>query len=593
MHTPGDLKINQAIATLLEAVQEVCLAKTHSMGGKQDPLNEIDALDTCLEKFTSKMHHIIAHYRRRYNANLPIHQLPPELMSHSLAFAMLPLLVEPTVTDIGYMRRLQRLASVSSSWARLIKDTPSFWTNVSNEFSLPLVRQILSRSRSNLLDVKYIHETRAGMSANMFVSLVFDHVGRWRSVEINDGSGESTMIPILRAAQAPALETLRVVYGEYFPIRFHWVGPILCGKADRLRDVDLVRFCIPWDTGTLRGLVSLKLEDLGEKGPMAHQLIDILSASPGLTTLHLYYLYSSTTGNRTGNVTSRGAGFLELPALRTLRISRLCPLLERTILSAIRFQGRTNFNLNVDLHETTGFLQDSSISNFTSFFKTSIASSEDLVVFWNDTEINFELRTSARCLINLSIPGNWDSAPPVGLADALEETASLHSQFVIKGDSSFQGIAPLLQPKCKFTIIRLEGTSRSVTESLIRFLTIPVTTDNAQEWPVPDLEELQVSYISDANLQAIVEMVTSRCEGQGTRGVDGATTELALNACPLKRLLIRSNRQFKPHHLSELQRILGEANVSLEPAYEQEYLEEGDQEDELDENPAFGQTVFA
>ncbi|KAG9036404.1 hypothetical protein FRB95_008945 [Tulasnella sp. JGI-2019a] len=110
MESPGDKKINQAITTVLEAVQEVCAPKTHSMDGRQDLLNEIDALETCLEKFTSKMYHVIANRRQRYNANLPIHQLPPELISRILALAM-------STSSFGsskivYMQRLRKLASV-------------------------------------------------------------------------------------------------------------------------------------------------------------------------------------------------------------------------------------------------------------------------------------------------------------------------------------------------------------------------------------------------------------------------------------------------------------------------------------------------
>ncbi|KAG9007500.1 hypothetical protein FRB94_014355 [Tulasnella sp. JGI-2019a] len=284
------------------------------MNGRQDPLDEISAFQTCLEKFTSKMHHIIANRQRRYNANLPIHQLPPELISPILAFATSPPFIESS--GITYMQRLQELASVSSSWAQLINDTPPFWVNVFNEFSPPQIRQALSRSKSSLLDVKFEHDAWGGTSDDLFASLISDHACRWRSVKIVEGSPSSAVINTLRVAQAPALGTLCVAYSGYGRLS----DTILCGKADRLRHVEFLRFCIPWDTEILRGLVSLKLEELQEESPTADQLVDILSASPGLTTLHLGSLMA---GDQKASVTSREAGSLELPVLRTLHVSWL------------------------------------------------------------------------------------------------------------------------------------------------------------------------------------------------------------------------------------------------------------------------------
>ncbi|KAG8982450.1 hypothetical protein FRB95_003613 [Tulasnella sp. JGI-2019a] len=73
MPPPGDEKIDRSITILLEAVHELYMSKSHSVGEKRDPLDEIYALDACFNKFTAKMHQIIANSRRSYNANLPIY----------------------------------------------------------------------------------------------------------------------------------------------------------------------------------------------------------------------------------------------------------------------------------------------------------------------------------------------------------------------------------------------------------------------------------------------------------------------------------------------------------------------------------------
>ncbi|KAG8982451.1 hypothetical protein FRB94_001007 [Tulasnella sp. JGI-2019a] len=217
--------------------------------------------------------------------------------------------------DLSYMRRLQEFASASSAWARLIKDTPSFWTKASNEYPPPLLRQTLSRSKGNMLDVRVSSRIVDTTPADLFVSLASNHIGRWRSVDIYEGGRNSPMIQTLCSAAAPALETLRLaceMHGQK-------VGTLFCGKADLLRDVHINRLCIPWDTDILKGLVSLKLEDVGEMGPTFDQLLDILSASPGLTTLYLNNLYvSNEIEDLNTNGIYRQPGFLELPLLRTL-----------------------------------------------------------------------------------------------------------------------------------------------------------------------------------------------------------------------------------------------------------------------------------
>ncbi|KAG8982453.1 hypothetical protein FRB94_001009 [Tulasnella sp. JGI-2019a] len=211
----------------------------------------------------------------------------------------------------------------------------------------------------------------------------------------------------------------------------------------------------------LKGLVSLKLKDLGGMSPNADQLIDILSASPGLETLYLDSTHVSTIEDPNTNITSRQVGFLELPVLKTLHIVNLPLWVERALISAIRLRERTlGFVAGLSsVGVTPGLFGDPSFKDLASFIRTSLASSEGLIVTCDDgLETRLELWTSTGYNIDLRIFGDWSSAPPSGLADALGELGSSQNRFCVRGSCPPQGIAPLLLSKCRFTTITLYQT---------------------------------------------------------------------------------------------------------------------------------------
>ncbi|KAG8989312.1 hypothetical protein FRB94_014483 [Tulasnella sp. JGI-2019a] len=502
------------------------------------------------------MHQIIANSRRSYNAGLPIYQLPQELMSNILTLETVQTVDEHSV-DLSYMRRLQEFASVSSAWARLIKNTPSFWTKVSDEYPLPLLHQTFLQSKGNLLDVKVTGRVAIDIiSANPFASLVSDHIGRWRSFDIYDGMWSPSMIQALCSAAAPALETLRLAS----EMHVRQVGTIFCGKADRLRDVHITRACIPWDTDILKGLISLNLEDIGDMGPTIDQLLDILSASPGLTTLHLNAFYiSDEVEDLNTNRIYRQPGFLELSLLRTLQISHLDQQLERAIFSAVRLEGRTEFSLTADLWSIDGLFHDLSFANPASFVRMSLASSEELTFTY------------------AHMRGDTLSD---GFVEAIEEIGSLHNRLVIR-KAAPGGITPLLLSRCSFTTIELHEANNLTVFDLMRFLAIPFMVDDAWGWPAPDLEELKLSNASHAEPKEIIKMITTRYGGGEARA--GVThMEVGLKACTPIRLRIQNGSPFKRRHLRILDGVLGKTNIIYDTArYPDEEEEDDDSQEDM------------
>ncbi|KAG8989313.1 hypothetical protein FRB94_014484 [Tulasnella sp. JGI-2019a] len=543
------------------------MSKIHSMSEEYDPLDEIHALDACFDKFTTETHQIIANRRRSYNASLPIHQLPQELMSEILTLAIISQGEEYTITGLSYMQGLQNFASVSSAWARLIKDTPSFWTKVSDEYPPPLLHQTLLRPRGHLLDVKVTNKIEA-TSIDLFISLVSDHIHRWRSVDICEDANGFPMVETLCSAVAPALETLRLTslgQGQQEETLF-------CGKADHLRNVHLTKFCIPWGTDILKGLVSLRLDDVWQSAPTVDQLLDILSASPGLTTLYLNTLYiSDEVEDLNKNGIYRQPGFLELPLLKTFQISRVYQRLERALLFAIHFEGHINFRLNADLGLTYGLFRDPTFANHASFVRMSLALSKRLTVTYTHASVILELRTSTGCEINLSVPlpGGWGSAPPNGLVEALNETGSLNNRFIIRKKAAPRGMIPILLSGCSFFIIELNRPFKSTADDLMRFLATSVMVGDKRCWPVLDLEELDVLNTVDIDPQEVVKMVTARYGGEE---IGASVTRMA----PI-RIWIRNDSSFKQHHLTTLQGVLGEINVIHDTV---DYAEDGEELEE-------------
>ncbi|KAG9004588.1 hypothetical protein FRB94_002264 [Tulasnella sp. JGI-2019a] len=162
----GEEKVDLAVQLLIEAAQETsstCIDRDVGEWQKED-------LDACLQRLTTKLHGIMIQHNRLRNHNLPLYQLPLEILAQVLSLALQDALHTPI-----YMKRLQVFASVSHRWLRLVKETPSFWMVISSDLTLPLFRQVLSRSMGRSLDVVYSKKPDSNIPKDMFTTLVVEH----------------------------------------------------------------------------------------------------------------------------------------------------------------------------------------------------------------------------------------------------------------------------------------------------------------------------------------------------------------------------------------------------------------------------------
>ncbi|KAG8855596.1 hypothetical protein FRB96_006790 [Tulasnella sp. 330] len=566
----GEDYIDRAMKSLVSALRDACLLRSDNMSEMYSSEDELKAVELCLGKLRRRMLEILVDRRRQHNARLAFYRLPAELTTPIISFELFPFVYHGVYNGTPYMQRLRELASVSSGWSQLIKNTSSFWVHVSRNHSLSILQQVLSRSKSNALELYIDRAEPISLSDETFLALISEHSHRWRNIHIINASSSAAIFKGLECIPAPALETLRICdrEGLHVPEILFW------GKAGCLRTVELDGYDILWDGGTLKGLHHLSLQNLKATGPSARQLLDILAASPELQTLQLQnltpHLATSPTPGRTDPV--------ELPLLRELSIHELSSPLELQILSAIRVPRCSHFRIM--LKRGSPFFQDPSLAYIQSLFKLSLDSSTKLVVKCYPSTILLEVYAASGCPFTLSLGGNRYVGPPGGLIDALEQMKSVKKELYLRHVHPARMI-PFLQSKVGFTTIRLVAWPQSVngawTRAMMQAWATPLVVEGRRGWVVPELEVLQLAgcKVDPATFIASI----SKRYGKGEIMGGWEDGDIMLEPCPPIRLEITDDICFKRGHLQQLRNILGETNVFLTRANDADMESDDDGEE--------------
>ncbi|KAG9031130.1 hypothetical protein FRB95_003104 [Tulasnella sp. JGI-2019a] len=163
---------------------------------------------------------------------------------------------------------------------------PSLWTYVSTDQPSSAIKNVLSKSKDALLDIVYYPipwMPKSRWPARMEVNDLFMTIAhRWRSFKY-EGHSEPTMMDVafvdLHHLTVPSLNSISFYSSREMSIKLP--------STTRLRHISLAMCSAPWDSGQFSGLKTLRLYDLGTRGPSIDQFINFLRASPGLVTLTL------------------------------------------------------------------------------------------------------------------------------------------------------------------------------------------------------------------------------------------------------------------------------------------------------------------
>lgn len=212
-----------------------------------------------------------------------IHDLPEELLSIIFELAL-------EGKDWRFSSWRAQLALVSRSWNAIVQHSPCLWSRICDDQSLELNTLALIRSGNAPINIRFSFDyftERRLLSATDSFRTTCRHVRRWRTARLTFGDERRSNSDLyeLFTTPAPLLEQLTIEYTGCLSMPL--ITNPFAGQADRLRSICIHGACIPWNSGILFDLDTLKLHDIENNPPTLSNILSILQSSPTLSVLEL------------------------------------------------------------------------------------------------------------------------------------------------------------------------------------------------------------------------------------------------------------------------------------------------------------------
>lgn len=234
----------------------------------------MDDIDRELEGFSilaAAVSDAMTRLERQRNSMAPIHRLPAELLAQIFLEASHPGFPDLFQEHDNYIECLHAFAQVCTSWAAIVRDTPSLWTVVQLGTGSGASGWAMALDRAGLaaLDVRFYGWTISGCGVmdKAFWSTVIQESTCWRLLGVS--VGWSSRLESLESLSAPNLEimSLRVHLDKVrLPRGFH---RFFIGKLPKLTELTMwgivLRDWTPLLSGNLHSL-TLVLCSFGEAG---------------------------------------------------------------------------------------------------------------------------------------------------------------------------------------------------------------------------------------------------------------------------------------------------------------------------------------
>ncbi|KAG8989880.1 hypothetical protein FRB94_013907 [Tulasnella sp. JGI-2019a] len=238
----------------------------------------------------------------------PISVLPEDVFTEIISIVSHP---QDDLHPHDYVKRLHTMAQVCSTWASIIRRTPSLWSVVRFDAGFDGMGWITALKRSQSSRIAVECDLKSWKSPEPFWSAIITHSHRWASLSINAQQGSKWVK--LAGVHAPFLEELSIyMSGEELDINR--------GNFPNLSAVTLTNVSLQnWTCGLLSGLRYLHFH-LGHpsvRPPSIQQLFDMLAASPRLEHLRLYAMHPAIDN------TSTRWPLISLPELRNITLGYL------------------------------------------------------------------------------------------------------------------------------------------------------------------------------------------------------------------------------------------------------------------------------
>ncbi|KAG9047086.1 hypothetical protein FS837_003071 [Tulasnella sp. UAMH 9824] len=528
--------------------------------------------DKVLNESTLRSHSIkILAMIDQWNATQPVSQLPPELISLTVALG-LPIAdyLEGSAerSPRRYMETLASLAMTSRTWRNAVIGTPSLWGLLSTSLPSHINRISLERSGNCPLMVEIITSISDQKPPNLdeFLDITVPHWSRW-SHALLYFSPPKRVIQHL-SLPAPLLEKFGL-----------WVYPknlvpidLFGGCAPRLQDISVYGTPLVWDSEIFRGLRKLRLESIVDELISSDHILAILADCPSLELLNIQeseMAFSPLPPPSSGTP-------IQLPNLKTIIFVGVCVQAVGNILPFIRAPNCGYLQLEMDEEgveppfDTADFLSRS-LSHFDTFLRSTIAfhGSSQLQLFQALTEwVCSGVEFDAPCfVVHVPIIGTNPTVSWVsqylghGLSPAHRMEVIYRLRHVDSED--FAGLQKLagfpdvqrfitdLSLPSAEAILGVLGTPHDVTGPPSFSGLEVLQLGGAYGWPFPEFE-----------------MMLKRRYGELERGVLEARPIRIVLALPFARPLRgKFNSRLQFDHLSRIRTLRGVESVTLQSRF--------------------------
>ncbi|KAG8909806.1 hypothetical protein FRC01_006718 [Tulasnella sp. 417] len=312
---------------------------------------EIHALEEAFTSLQTGLRTSITQRKKQRNSLIHLNRLPIEIASKVLWLAV----ADPWQQKISFsfLRRLETISSVCSSWRALVQSSPRFWSVIEFSNPEPVILDLLRKSGSTGLDIRCFsdgnyncmhHSGLSGSLGRRHLNLIIPHTDRIQSLSLAAYAAHG-LLPILEKP-APVLEELRL---ELMEESFGEPLDLFCGQAGRLRDVVLENIPFRWDSAVLAGLRSLKISSRFDYPPSPVQVRRLLEENPGLETMDIEDVAIRGPERLTGDaVESSGRGKpsrVGMSKMQKLRLYSLRFELLQAILDNVEIPSIQHFDL--------------------------------------------------------------------------------------------------------------------------------------------------------------------------------------------------------------------------------------------------------
>lgn len=463
------------------------------LASRQKAEGDLHELEALFKGVQQQLHLYMAKRRRVVNNLQPIRQLPDELLSRILHFA----LQNQNLED--YFDRLNNIAQVSSKWAETVSQTPSLWGVANSAKHAPSLDRILARSKSTPLDVVYDTLLRT----DSFYESVRPHSHRWRSLSLLGDRAEEASECLLLSL--PRLED------------FHMFGGVMPEGADfageRLRHISLAAVGGQWPVATMRNLETIELFRVTATNISTADLFDMLRSSPSLLQLTLHNIDLEPGTSSTSSPSNNP--LIPLDQLRRLDIVQLPTLLTTDLLASIRIP--RCLHLKVDSNCPAAAHLSCTIR---SILENTGALNIDRR---EDTWRLFSLTSS---VATVDVESNVPEVVPwlVGILKSIDRSLSLELLLSCgTPPTPLDDVWLLLNLiPCPITSLELWGPH---IEPYVEFLSSPSTVGHSTppRWPLPRLQALLLTYWEVATPDLLHRTIRNRYQRDGPDQRDGAS----------------------------------------------------------------------